>query len=170
MNAAELAARYDTLALEGCDGAGKSTLAQVLADDHGFTVVHSPMTPDAISLTARYTEILDKPGRLILDRCFISELVYGPLLRDRCRITWPQALELVDLVTTRKGALVHLTAAPELIRARLLARDGEAPQLSELAALVAAYDKVFRTIASHTDVLTIRSEPSGTQPHDRESP
>ncbi|MFK0258478.1 hypothetical protein [Streptomyces sp. NPDC090445] len=77
---------------------------------------------------------------------------------------------LVDLVTTRKGALIHLTATPDLIRTRLLARDGEAPQLPEPAALVAAYDKVFRTIAVHTSVLTIHATPGGTQPHGRESP
>ncbi|MFF1342085.1 hypothetical protein ACFVYT_30055 [Streptomyces sp. NPDC058290] len=87
----ELAA-YRTLVLEGCDGAGKSTLAALFAARHGFTVIHSPRTPD---LTARY---LAQGGRLILDRSFISELVYGPLLRGASRIpghrhtTWPRPL------------------------------------------------------------------------------
>ncbi|MFJ6785563.1 hypothetical protein [Streptomyces yangpuensis] len=164
MKAAELAARYDTVALEGCDGTGKSALARALSDGHGFTVVHSPMTPDAVSLTARYGELLSKPGRLILDRCFISELVYGPLHRGRSRITLTQALELVDLITTRKGVLVHLTGSPQLIRERLLRRDGDAPNTRELAVLLNAYEKVFHTISTHTSIVTIRATTSAPEP------
>ncbi|MEU1015529.1 hypothetical protein [Streptomyces sp. NPDC005898] len=55
-------APYRTLVLEGCDGAGKSTLAAHLADQHGFTVVHSPRTPDSLDLIARYRERLREPA------------------------------------------------------------------------------------------------------------
>ncbi|WP_381563557.1 hypothetical protein [Streptomyces eurythermus] len=164
MNAGFLAAaRYDTVILEGGDGAGKSTFARQLADKHGFTIVHSPPTPDTISLVDRYTELLSMPGRLVLDRCFISELVYGPLHRGHSRITWPEALELVDSVITRKGVLVHLTASPAVIRDRLLQRDGTAPPLSELEDLIAAYQTVFNTLSTYTDVITIRPEPDNTR-------
>ncbi|WP_328923245.1 hypothetical protein OG429_39955 [Streptomyces sp. NBC_00190] len=159
MNVAALAARYDTVALEGSDGTGKSSLARQLADRHGFQVVHSPRTPDAVALTGRYKELLAKPGRLVLDRCFVSELVYGPLYRDGSRLTWAQTLELVDLVTTRRGVLVHLTASPLVIHARLLQRDGTAPPLSEIAELTAAYEQAFHTISSHAEVVTFGPEP-----------
>lgn len=45
---------HRTVVLEGCDGVGKSTLAQQLARDFGFTIVHSARTPDGINLAERY--------------------------------------------------------------------------------------------------------------------
>lgn len=148
---------YRTLVLEGCDGAGKSTLAARLADRHGFSIIHSPRTPDSFDLIARYREILDLPGRLILDRCFISELVYGPLYRDTCRITWAEARDLAKAVTDRDGVLCHLTAPPEIIRARLMARDGEAPPHAQVAALLAGYSSVFQRLGEHVPVITLQA-------------
>ncbi|MER7467884.1 hypothetical protein [Streptomyces sp. NPDC097981] len=148
---------YDTVVLEGSDGAGKSTLARQL-EAYGFTAIHSPRTPDVVSLVGRYTELLAKPGWLILDRCFISELVYGPLYRNGSRITWAQALELVELVNARRGVFVHLTASPLVIRTRLLQRDGTAPHLSELDTLISAYRTVFHTISTCANVVTIDPE------------
>ncbi|MFF8919373.1 hypothetical protein ACF08M_40345 [Streptomyces sp. NPDC015032] len=150
-------AAYRTLALEGCDGAGKSTLATRLADQHGFTVVHSPRTPDSLDLIARYRELLALPGRLILDRCFISELVYGPLYRDTSRITWAQAHDLAKAVANRDGALCHLTAPAEVIRARLMARDGEAPTHAQVAALLAGYISVFQRLGERVPVITLHA-------------
>ena len=72
--------------LEGCDGVGKSTLAQELARDFGFTIVRSTRTPDGINLAERYQRILSRPGRLALDRSFISELVYGHLHHGGSRL------------------------------------------------------------------------------------
>jgi thymidylate kinase len=53
MNLDEVAATYRLLALEGCDGAGKSTLAAALHARHGYSVIHSPRTPDHIDLGVR---------------------------------------------------------------------------------------------------------------------
>ena len=150
-------ASYRTLAFEGCDGAGKSTMAAELADRHGFTVVHSPRTPDSLDLIARYHELLALPGRLVLDRCFISELVYGPLYRDTSRITWAQAHDLAKAVANRDGALCHLTAPAEVIRARLMARDGEAPPHAQVAALLAAYSSVFQRLGERVPVITLHA-------------
>lgn len=155
MNLDEIAGDYQTLVLEGCDGVGKSTLGERLSTDHGFAVVHSPKTPDHLDLATRYRNILAGPGRILFDRCFISELVYGPLHRGRSRINWSQAIDLAESVIERSGVLVHLTAAPAVIRQRLLLRDGEAVSLEEVSALVTGYDRVFSTLADYTRVFTI---------------
>ncbi|MCX5124583.1 hypothetical protein [Streptomyces sp. NBC_00347] len=157
----ELAA-YRTLVLEGCDGAGKSTLAAHLADQHGFTVVHSPRTPDSLDLITHYRELLALPGRLILDRCFISELVYGPFYRGVSRITWAQAHDLARAVCDRDGALCHLSAPAEVIRARLLARDGRAPSHAQVAALLAGYSSVFQRLGERIPVITLQA-PAGDE-------
>ncbi|MER5549962.1 hypothetical protein ABT072_48155 [Streptomyces sp. NPDC002589] len=147
-------AAYRTAVLEGCDGVGKSTLAHVLVTGHGFTSVHSPRTPDHQDLINRYRDLLARPGRLVLDRSFLSELVYGPLYRGHSRITWSQALDLAELVTNRDGVFLHLTAPTATVHDRLKNRDGQAPALEEIAALAEAYERTFRTLGAHTPVLT----------------
>lgn len=123
-------------------------MAQRLAHRYGFTVVHSARTPDGTDLIARYQEILASPGRLVLDRCFVSELVYGPLRHGYSRITLDQAGALAETVAARDGPLIHLTGAPAAIYARLLARDGDTTtSVSEIEELVAAYERVFAALA-----------------------
>ncbi|MFB7938269.1 hypothetical protein [Streptomyces sp. NPDC056049] len=154
MNPDEIAG-YRTVVLEGCDGVGKSTLGERLSARHGFTLVHSPRTPDHLDLASRYRTILAGEGKLLFDRCFISELVYGPLHRGRSRINWPQAIDLAESVIQRDGVLVHLTAPPAVIRQRLVGRDGEAAPMEEISALVTGYERAFSTLSDYAHVLTL---------------
>ncbi len=97
---------YQVIVLEGCDGVGKTTLAEALAAQHGYTVIHSGRTPDGTDLADHYGTILALPGRLVLDRSFISELVYGPLDRGRSRLSLPAAVTLTRRVAKRSGVLI----------------------------------------------------------------
>ncbi|MGH3569147.1 MAG: hypothetical protein ACRDRH_24610 [Pseudonocardia sp.] len=149
MNLDLLATTYRTIVLDGCDGAGKTTLAQRLSTAHRFTAVHSARTPDGTDLLVHYRGILARPGRLVLDRCFVSELVYGPLRHRRSRITLTQAVELAETVVARDGTLIHLTGTPSAIYARLRARDDDtAATPTEVAELVTAYEHVFAAITA----------------------
>lgn len=147
-------AGYEVVVLEGCDGTGKTTLATTLATQHGYAVVHSGRTPDDVDLLARYRSILAIPGKIALDRSFISELVYGPLQHGRSRLTESGAAQLALLVAARGGVLVHLTGRPETIVARLRARDGSAPPLECICALIDAYHAVFAALAGTVPIIT----------------
>lgn len=149
------AASCHLIVLEGCDGVGKTTLAATFASHHDYAVVHAARTPEGEDLFAKYRAILARPGRLVLDRSFVSELVYGPLDRGRSRLTFDQAARLAAAAVQRGGVLVHLTGRPEQIAARLLARDGNAPALPRIRALTAAYTDVFTRLADHAPVITI---------------
>jgi thymidylate kinase len=155
MTIERIAAEHRTLVLEGCDGVGKTTLAQLLSTHHGFRIEHSPRTPDHLDLAGRYRTILARDGLLLFDRCFISELVYGPINRGRSRITWSEAIDLAETVIARDGLLVHLTAPPAIVHRRLLTRDGESISLDDVTALITAYRRVFDTLADYAPVLTI---------------
>lgn len=161
----EQIAQHHTVVLEGCDGAGKSTLTELLTAGHGFASVHSPRTPDDQDLPRRYRELLDQPGRLVMDRCFLSELVYGPLYRGHSRLTWRQVLDLARLVTERGGVFIHLTAPAEVLHDRLKARDGHAPPLAEITAVACAYQQAFDILSTHALVLTYDTTPN-TSPTD----
>jgi thymidylate kinase len=148
------AARYEVVVLEGCDGTGKTSLATTLAAQHGYSMVHSGRTPDDVDLLARYRSILAIPGKIVLDRSFISELVYGPLQYGRSRLTASDAAQMALLVAARGGVLVHLTGRPQSIVARLRARDGSAPALERICALTDAYRTVFAGLTGTAPIIT----------------
>ncbi|MGH3856444.1 MAG: hypothetical protein ACRDR6_23745 [Pseudonocardiaceae bacterium] len=138
---------------------GKSTLAQRLACDHGFVVVHSGRTPDGVNLAERYQKILSRPGRLALDRSFVSELVYGPLHHGGSRLTDADAGDLAALVARRDGVLAYLTAPASLIRARLLVRDGPAATSpADIEFLITAYERVVTTLAPYLPVVRLDTQ------------
>jgi thymidylate kinase len=152
---ARRASEYEVVVLEGCDGVGKTTLAAVLGTHHSYAVVHSSRTPDGVDLGERYRAILARPGRLLLDRSFVSELVYGPLRHGRSRLNFADAATLAVIVAARGGVLIHLTGQPERIAARLLTRDGKAPGLEAIRALIDSYTSVFARLAEHALVITV---------------
>lgn len=147
---------HRTVVLEGCDGVGKSTLAQQLSRDLGFTIVHSTRTPDGVNLAERYQQILSRPERLALDRSFVSELVYGPLRHGGSRLTDADACDLAALVAHRDGVLAHLTAPISVVRARLLERDGPAAApIADIESLITAYERVVTTLAPYLPVVRL---------------
>ncbi|WP_251061082.1 hypothetical protein [Streptomyces sp. ISL-100] len=60
-------------------------------------------------------------GRILFDRCFISELVYGPLHRGRSRINWKSVLD--DLARDAAEKVVQLV--PHARRPLAAVKDGE---------------------------------------------
>lgn len=155
MNVEQLAA-FRVVALDGCDGTGKTSLANLLATGHGFTVVHSPRTPDQVDLADRYRSLVSSDGPLVMDRCFISELVYGPIHRGRTRLSLEDAFDLAEAVTAHNGIMVHLTAPAQVIQRRLLERDGPPPTpMREITELIDSYRRVFAAVAAHVQVIDI---------------
>ena len=146
---------FEVIVLEGCDGTGKSTIAAALGSHHGYAVLHSARTPDGADLTERYNAILADPRRIVLDRSFISELVYGPLDHDRSRLMPGDAAALARRVAERGGVLVHLTGHPAAIAARLRSRDGSAaPASGRIRAIIHAYHSVFALLDGTAPVIT----------------
>jgi thymidylate kinase len=147
-------ARYAVVVLEGCDGTGKTSLATALARGYDFRVVHSSRTPDRTDLTDRYSNLIAEPGNIVLDRSFISELVYGPLDHGHSRLTLADAIDLATRVSQRGGILVHLTGSPGIIAARLRARDGTAASAERLRAIIDAYHRTFALLQGAAPIIT----------------
>jgi hypothetical protein len=150
----ETLAAYPVIVLDGCDGTGKTTLAEALCDQHDYTVIHSGRTPDGTDIAGRYQQLLRTPGRIVLDRSFISELVYGPLFHGRSRITPATAISLASDVVRRGGAFVHVTGSPAAIAARLRSRDGAAPPLDRVRAIIDAYHDAFALLEGTAPLIT----------------
>lgn len=70
--------------LEGCDGVGKSTIAEMLAEKHGCDILH--MTAWGPKNYTSYLHRYDQTG-LVSDRSFISEMVYSRVLGRDSKVT-----------------------------------------------------------------------------------
>lgn len=112
----------DFIILEGCDGVGKTTLANLLLH-RGYKSLHFDYDP-TLSIKEKYQIILSKDYRdnIVLDRSFISEMVYGPLKRGYSRLSDQDFSELLQMVNKQGGRVVLLDAAPEIIYNRIRKR------------------------------------------------
>lgn len=94
--------------LEGPDGAGKSTLANFLANNHGYKYIHNGLYPDmaAADLMALYLrQILDASTPIVIDRSYLSEWIYGRVMRGHSRFGQHQVVaadECCDLIDVRR--------------------------------------------------------------------
>jgi hypothetical protein len=95
--------------LEGPDGAGKTTLANVLKDRFGYQYHHEGPPPPEVNPLIYYGQILydythgDTP--VVFDRLHAGELVYGPILRGKTTLTL-EGIKLMNRV--RSAYAIHL--------------------------------------------------------------
>lgn len=68
---------------------------------HGHKLVHATHSPEGTDLAERYRAILSWPEPLVLNRCFVSELVYVPLLHGRSCLTHDQVMDLAAIIANR---------------------------------------------------------------------
>ena len=146
----------------GIDTAGKSTAAQACRRC-GYHVVHSPYHPEMVDVTGHYRSLLETAAPwTVFDRGFITEHVYGPVLRGRSRLQERQFQELVDLSARRQGAVLYLEEPDAVLLPRLEASLGRFHRhrltLAHLGALRRRYEEV---LASMEPVMPVyRLQPS----------
>lgn len=91
----------NVIVLEGVDLAGKSTLTREIAERYRGVEILKQGPPDPhVSIMETYLRPLqrslieirgDRPEILIMDRWHLGELIYGPLLRGKSRLTVQQS-------------------------------------------------------------------------------
>ncbi len=107
--------------LEGPDGGGKSTLAAWLHTKHDYKIVkiNAPRPEEDVFRT--YTDTLlvatDSGERVVFDRHYIGEGVYGPLLRGGSKIG-DQGRDLLERLIAARGVKVVICSPPwrELVK------------------------------------------------------
>lgn len=99
--------------IEGIDGSGKSTLASRLSASTGAPIVHMsyPKTKEEREgMFNMYCKELTHPStssvNRIFDRCWYSEIAYGPVMRRKSYIDYEQMYELEHIANSCGGAMV----------------------------------------------------------------
>lgn len=104
--------------IEGLDGVGKTTLVDFFVK-MGMKKFHFNYDAYNIDLFTKYMRVLnEETSILVLDRSFISEMVYGPVLRNNCKLTIEQYTELLKAYKEKETTIIYLTAPKEVLLER----------------------------------------------------
>ena len=110
------------IALDGCDGTGKTTISEKLANKFGCNIVRLTHDGDRTLKAYASTMICDN---MVHDRTFLSEIIYPKYFGRESRLDSkiiPTLYELIDLYGVK---LFILTAKPETILERINVRGDE---------------------------------------------
>lgn len=132
--------------IEGPDGSGKSTLAETLAKQTGYPVVHmsNPKTEEEkANMLNEYLGIIESGRNVIFDRCWYSEMVYGPIMRGASVINYPSMYMLESKLAKRGAMIIYCTDKPKTLWRRATKRGEE---------YITDYNK-FESICAGFDVL-----------------
>ena len=111
--------------IEGPDGSGKTTLANTLSKQTGYPVVHRSQPKseeEKRQMMQQYIDAIVTGKNMIFDRCWYSEMVYGPIMRDNSVITYPE-MYLLEAKLAKRGALIiYCTDDPKTLWKRATRR------------------------------------------------
>jgi thymidylate kinase len=106
------------IVIEGCDKSGKSTLANAISEKFGCKIVHFGK-PKKHPATEYAEYALSNNDNLVLDRFYLGELVYGPLLRGKCGINPLEFATLERILRKKQAILIQTTTDVTLANKRL---------------------------------------------------
>lgn len=93
--------------IEGIDGSGKSTLAEELSKEFNIPVVHNVKPKDGENILHKYLKIMREHNYdVILDRGWISNMVYGDVMKDQHTITQNEFNLLCNLAFQHDGFVI----------------------------------------------------------------
>ena len=118
------------IVLEGIDGVGKTTLANLLSKTYDAGIIHA--TRETPNDWAWFNELMDlaKDRNIIMDRSFWGQFVYQD--PDERKLSWEQLHELEHRLDQEDGKLIYVTANTSDIIERLKGRAETLPRPLDL--------------------------------------
>lgn len=133
--------------IDGPDGSGKTTLANKISTQTGYPIVHMsyPKTAEEKQqMMQQYVNAIKGAKNIIFDRCWYSEMVYGPIVRSGSAISYPEMYALEKLLAKVGAIIIYCTGTKSTLWKRCQKR-GEDYIVSKDAfdTLCDAYDEVM---------------------------
>lgn len=144
------------ITIEGCDGSGKTTLAQSLAEairkhedkvgtERPVKIIHSgpPTRPILEEYEKAIQDFRPWLTHLIIDRWHWGERVYGPLYRGESKLSLSGLYHVDKFLDSLGGIMLLAHETPGVIRARLADRGEDFLQDKHIEEVIAGFDQVF---------------------------
>lgn len=148
---------FDTIALEGCDAVGKSTLAKQLSNKLNLLVVQGSSFENAQQDNAGLFQHFIKVANVknvIFDRTIYSNRVYATLYNDYSILSDTQRKEIEKRIKD-KTIVVHLTADTDTIINRINTRGDDYVTSDKVKPIVDMYTQVMQEASDNgVTVLT----------------
>lgn len=150
--------------LEGLDGVGKTTIGKYLSK-YNYNIYYFPFDEKSNDIEEKYLRLLKSDtSKMILDRSFISELVYGPILRKKCRLNKEKLENILRRYKEVKPIVIYMKANKKDLLERRKNDDKDFSILSnKFEKLNNRYDKVMRVIGQYLDVVEINTSDKSLQ-------
>lgn len=146
------------LIIEGIDGVGKTTLVEYL-QSFGMKKYHFDYDAKNMDLLSKYMKVLSSDNtELVLDRSFISEMVYGPVIRNKCKLSIEDYTKLLIAYKNTGAKIIYLTAPKEVLLKR---RNDEQSDYGVITnhyeELNKKYDEIMKYSSKFIDVIAINT-------------
>ena len=132
--------------VEGADGSGKSTVVNYLARTHNCDVVHMTRWGSRNPYDYKSKHCLNN---IILDRSFMSEMVYKQAFGLKPQISFEEFDELMKDAKNRDCKIIILTAPTETLKSRLRIRGNEDEEIIKNIGFI---DNLYRSYAMVYDI------------------
>lgn len=148
--------------LEGPDGGGKTTLAYKLSEMFRTKMVHfgAPKSDEEkLAMFSTYTELIRHNNNLVVDRCWYSDMCYGPVMRGEATITPIQMYQL-ERAAALKGAMIIYCTGTKTELWRRATRRGEdyVTTRENFDSICDAYETMFNVLPHLIPVVRYKIE------------
>lgn len=125
--------------IEGMDNTGKTTAAKILAEYLHYNYV-SGGGPEVGTYHGALEKMLSGLPNKVQDRTFISEMIYGPIIRGKSGISDQDFMLLIQQFKEEKGVLVYARRPVDRVMATLSDRDQMEGVTENVVELCKKYD------------------------------
>jgi len=137
------------IVLEGCDGVGKTTIAQMLRNRYNMSI-YSPNRPgtykEGVEINLRVCRMMRYYQNHVYDRAFLSEFVYAPIFRGYEAIyAFNMSCDLQD-----NTLFILLTATLPSMKERY---DGEFVNIDDLSKISTSYLNAFNKLTNKHKII-----------------
>lgn len=146
------------LIIEGIDGVGKTTLVEYL-QSCGMKKFHFDYDSKNMNLLSKYMKVLSVDDKeLVLDRSFISEMVYGPVIRKTCKLSPEDYTNLLIAYKNKETKIIYLKAPKDALLKRRNEDKSDYDVIeNHYEELNNKYDEIMGYSSSFIDVITINT-------------
>ncbi|HHX99148.1 TPA: hypothetical protein GX533_00460 [Candidatus Dojkabacteria bacterium] len=116
-------------------------------------------------LFSKYMVVLNEDtSSIVFDRSFVSEMVYGPILRNNCKLTLEQYTQLLQEYKKHEAIIVYLTSPKGVLLSRRANDLKDYNMIDKYYELLnARYEEIMDYSSVFIDILTLDSHKMGKE-------